>query len=71
MNAGNLKTSDRLRKTLSVLKEGWHTTWEISQATQSMAVHSDVAALRANGVSVESERMKGTDGRIWRYKIAV
>jgi len=71
MNAGNLKTSNRLQKTLSVLKEGWHTTWEIGQATQSMAVHSDVAALRANGIVIKSERMKGIDGRIWHYKIAV
>jgi hypothetical protein len=47
----------------------WATTAQISTATGSMAVHSDIAALRANGVAVLAERVPGYHGRcVYRYR---
>jgi len=54
MNAGNLATSARLQQVYGILSDHEpHSTWDIAQATKSCAVHSDIAALRANGVPVE------------------
>jgi len=59
MNAGHIETSERLKHTLSVLMDGKeHSTWDIASQTHSCAVHSDIAALRANGIRVE-HRCKG------------
>ena len=70
MHAGCVKSSLRLQKTMLTLSDNiWHTTREISQKTGSMAVHSDIAGLRANGVRVLSERRKGQPTRIWQYQI--
>jgi hypothetical protein len=68
MNAGSIQTSGRLRDTLAAIRD-WATTAEISAATGSMAVHSDIAALRANGISVRAERVPGYGGRcVYRYR---
>ena len=54
MHAGSIKTSSRLQDTLAVLRDGqWHTTRQIRMVTDSEAVHSDMAALAANGIKYE------------------
>lgn len=68
MNAGSIQTSGRLQATLAAIAD-WATTAQISTATGSMAVHSDIAALRANGVAVLAERVPGYHGRcVYRYR---
>jgi hypothetical protein len=66
MNAGNLATSKRLQDTLQVLSAGgmWSTR-AISTFTGSMAVHSDISALRANGIDIETQR----DGKRYYYRV--
>jgi hypothetical protein len=72
VNAGSIETSERLKKTLLVLKMaegGPHvTTLGIEQATNSRAVHSDIAALRANGYVIEGRYLPGT-GRVFGYRL--
>lgn len=72
MHAGKLATSKRLQATLKIIKGHWYTTRAISKLTGSMAVHSDIAALRAQGVSVESRYLGlSLDGnRTWAYRAA-
>ena len=52
MNAAKLERSERLRRTYYVLLSGPKTTQELQELTGSMAVHSDVAELKANGIKV-------------------
>lgn len=70
MHAGKLATSKRLQATLKVISGHWWTTRAISKATGSMAVHSDIAALRAQGVNVESRYVGLTEegNRTWAYR---
>ncbi len=50
MHFANIKKSIRLRKTLDVLKDKrLHTTADIRRVTKSVAVHSDISEVRANG----------------------
>jgi hypothetical protein len=72
MHAGKIATSKRLQATLEAIKGGWRTTLDISHATGSMAVHSDIAALRAQGIRVDA-RYAGMSpepgkNRIWEYR---
>jgi hypothetical protein len=73
MHAGKLTTSPRLRATLSAINERWQTTREISQRTESMAVHSDIAALRANGIAIERKCIGRTENgnQVWAYKATI
>ena len=67
MHCGSLATSKRLQDTLAVLQDGeWHTTREIRLVTNSEAVHSDLAALRANGVDYEC---KPAGGKKYAYRL--
>lgn len=72
MNAGNIETSERLRKTYLILlyngKKGL-TTMEIQKHTKSQAVHSDISALRKNGLNIPpAEYVCLRNGRrIFRY----
>ena len=72
MHAGNIQTSKRLKQTLACLAGGrWKSTMEIALATESCAVHSDIAALRAQGVNVECRTMPGKGNeRRRQYRIA-
>jgi len=66
MHAGKLGSSDRLQHTLAVLADGEpHTTWNIARQTRSVAVHSDIAALRANDIDVDCTRR----GNVWEYRL--
>jgi hypothetical protein len=65
MNAGKLESSPRLRATLAALRTGELSTLQISQRTFSVAVHSDVAALRANGIAISVRR----EGGRWYYRL--
>ena len=67
MHCGRIETSKRLQDTLAVLQDGeWHTTREIRLVTNSEAVHSDLAALRANGVDYEC---KPAGGKKYAYRL--
>jgi len=70
MHAGHLDTSQRLQNTLKAIKD-WATTLEISRYTGSMAVHSDIAALRAGGVKISSKYVGRTafGNRTWAYRM--
>lgn len=71
MNAGSPKTSRRLRATIKAIRN-WRTTLGISKITGSMAVHSDIAALRANGICVKIKYigMTTSKNRIYAYRLA-
>lgn len=64
--------SKRLQKVLSVLADHRpHSTWQIAQRTQSVAVHTDIAELRANGHTIETA-LRGctSEGkRIYTYRL--
>ena len=67
MHCGSLATSKRLQDTLAVLQDGqWHTTREIRLVTNSEAVHSDLAALRRNGIDYEC---KPAGGKKYAYRL--
>lgn len=73
-HAARLSSSPRLRALLSaLLKAGERglTTREIFERTGSMATHSDVHELRANGyrISCSSEGRTGAGRRVFRYRI--
>jgi len=51
MNAGHIETSKRLQKTLFALGSGPKTTKQLSKITGSCAVHSDMSALKSNGIA--------------------
>lgn len=73
MNAGNMHTSRRLRETANVLEDGLeHSSAEIHARTGSMAVHSDVAALRGppNNLVIQQRYDGVTEGgaRISKYR---
>jgi len=56
MNAGSIVTSSRLQATMNFLSDSlWHNCFDIQKATGSMAVHSDMAALRhpKNAISIQ------------------
>jgi hypothetical protein len=68
MNHGNLATSYRLQATLSAIRD-WASTREISTRTGSMAVHSDVAGLRENGIVVDVRRVpRAGDTPLYFYR---
>ena len=70
MNAGSIYTSARLQATLAAIRDGWASTREISVKTGSMAVHSDIAGLRDNGLTVEKRWSHDVYGRrIHEYRL--
>ncbi len=72
MHAGKIESSGRLKATIAALWGGWRTTLEISKATGSLAVHSDIAGLRANGVQIETRYAGRTEfgNKIYAYRIS-
>lgn len=71
MHAAKLEKSTRLRRVKELLltfPEGL-TTMEIATAAGSVAVHSDVAELRANGLGIECqyEGRTAEGRRVYRY----
>jgi len=73
MKSGDITTSERLKKLLSVLRYGGRqTTSQIQAETGSMAVHSDVCDLRGNGFPVKC-RYQYTDPdtgrRVFTYEL--
>lgn len=54
MNAGKIATSRRLQETLAALRDGPKTSLQLHLITGSMAPHSDVAGVRANGIEIET-----------------
>lgn len=74
MHAANVEKSFRLRRMLAALQDARHygaTTYDLQVQTGSMAVHSDVAELRANGylVSCDCEGTTQSGRRINRWRL--
>jgi biotin operon repressor len=70
MHAGNIATSKRLQATALALADGdWHSTREIRLQTGSEAVHSDMAALRVNGIDYETRWATGGGVRLHLYRL--
>jgi hypothetical protein len=70
MNAGNIATSERLQQTLACLEGGsWVSTKSIEAVTHTVAAHSDVAGLRANGFTVECKMRSNGNGKIAHYRL--
>jgi hypothetical protein len=72
MHAADLKKSSRLQNCLSAMADClWHTTAWLQEATGSMAVHSDIAELRANNVSIETKYVaRLSNGRkVYAYRL--
>ena len=53
MHSAKLETSQRLQRTLAVLKQGKATTRQIIRKAHVCAVNSIIAELRANGIRIE------------------
>jgi hypothetical protein len=75
MRAARLSRSPRLQAVLEILSERGRigaTTREIQLETGSVAVHSDVAELRANGLTVccSYDGLSERGRRVYRYAIA-
>ena len=74
MNAATLSRSSRLQATLLALTRAGArglTTHALADATGSMACHSDVSELRANGIAVTCvyEGRTHNGRKIYRYTI--
>jgi hypothetical protein len=73
-HAGTLENSNRLITTYNLLwsaKKGI-TTEDIRKKTGSVAVHSDISSLRANGINIPKAKYCGlsaTGRKIYLYKI--
>jgi hypothetical protein len=71
MHFADATKSDRLKRMLAALPRGvGRTTFELQSATQSCAVHSDIAELRQNGYIIERQCEGRRNGRqINRYTL--
>jgi hypothetical protein len=76
VNSGSVESSTRLQQTLAVLQAAGArgvTTLEIERVTDSRAVHSDVAALRAKPnsyvISCKYDHLTETKRRVYRYTL--
>ena len=73
MHAAAIGTSARLQAVLEFLRDRGArgaTTAELQSATGSMAIHSDVAEVRANGVEVRCAYDGMSNGRrVYRYTV--
>ena len=71
-HAAKIENSTRLQQTLACLIDfSWHDGAEITGATDSQALHSDIHELRENGYSIE-QRYAGravTGRRISQYRL--
>ena len=69
MHAAKLEKSDRLQRTLKVLKTGgWHSTLDITINAQTTCASTNVAELRENGITILTKREKRGRSTIWLYK---
>lgn len=71
IKAATFDRSDRLKQTVDVLLDGqWHTTIEIRDRTNSCAVHTDLAELRANRFDLEKRYHGLVAGRrVYAYRL--
>lgn len=71
IKAASFDRSDRLKQTRDVLIDGqWHTTVEIRDRTNSCAVHTDLAELRANLFVLERRYHGMINGRrVFAYRL--
>lgn len=71
IKAADFERSDRLKQTVDVLIDGqWHTTLELRDRTNSCAVHTDLAELRANLFVLERRYHGKINGRrVYAYRL--
>lgn len=73
MNARSAKTSKQLSAIVEMLqsrgKDG-ATSWELADASGSLAIATCVSELRAGGYKIECERVQKPEGRrVYRYRM--
>ena len=69
MHAAKIEDSPRLQKVLNYLRyHGVRTTMEIIQGCQVCAVNSIIAELRANGITIDCQAIKGQRG-VYQYRL--
>jgi hypothetical protein len=74
IHAGRIETSRRLQAVHRALLDGPKTSAELQRFTGGMAIHSDIAELRAQGIPVAPAKYlhKTTDGhKIYLYAMEV
>ena len=69
MHFANITKSERLKKVLDILADRKeHSTIELAKATDSVAIHSDISEIRANGFPIERRYAgKNDNGRQINY----
>ena len=66
IHAAKVARSPRLNRVLRVLRDGReHTSWELQMEARTVAVHTCISELRANGYSITCRRM----GHVWTYRL--
>ncbi len=71
-HAAQIENSTRLQETLAILLDcNWHDGAEITSATDSQALHSDIHELRENGYAIEQRYAGKTPKgrRISQYRL--
>jgi biotin operon repressor len=71
-HAAKIENSPRLQETLALLRDcTWHDGADITAATGSQALHSDIHELRENGYTIEQRYAGRTDKgrRISQYRL--
>jgi hypothetical protein len=73
-HAAKVSTSSRLQAVLDVLSDGrWHSSYELTMKTHSVAPHSDLHEIRQNGYPVEQRYNGETPNgrRISEYRLGI
>lgn len=66
IHAAKADRSPRLHRVLSVLRDGRdHTSWELQMEARTVAAHTCISELRANGYAITCQRM----GHVWVYRL--
>jgi len=66
IHAAKIRKSARLNRVLNVLRDGReHTSWELQMEARTVAVHTCISELRANGYAITCRR----NGYVWSYRL--
>ncbi len=74
IHAAKYRNSARLQSVHRALLDGPKTSAELRQLTNGVAIHSDIAELRAGGVPVAPAEYVGRsedNRKIYRYRLAI
>ncbi len=66
IHAAKIDRSPRLNRVLRVLRDGReHTSWELQMEARTVAVHTCISELRANGYAISRRQ----SGRVHYYRL--